>query len=122
LFNELREENEDVDLPVERMKELLDTVDRERAFGRKYYLSIEEDLLLPVQYLKNFLAENSIIVRQIWLNRGYTLPNKDSKTEKVIDYKKRHTVDIPSGESHKRNTVAISKSLINELGYNFDKL
>ncbi|MBM7666104.1 hypothetical protein JOC25_002597 [Solibacillus kalamii] len=119
LFEAFKGENRQTDLASARLTALLDRIDSERAFGRKYYLSKTGDLLLPVQYLNDFLGNNSSIIRQIWVERGTTEKTVDKVTGKVTDYKKRHTVDVVNKTSHKRNTVAIKKEVIIELGYDY---
>lgn len=125
LFDEIAEENKNIDKPMQLLEEILTDLDSSRAdiytendsvfFMPKEIKAIHKknQLYLMPSYLGDFLGAEERQIRREWLKRGITVAINDKG--KIVDYKSiKH-----NGKTYR--AIPLNMKYVEELGFNFEE-
>src|SRR5699024_6857719 len=122
LFDEVAEENKDIDKPMQFLERILIDLDSKRdsifyhsmpinQMTKAIYKKNEKQLYLTPAYTADFLGAEENQIRKEWLKRGMIVGFE--KNGKPIGYK------FISHKGKKMNGIALNMDIVQELGFDF---
>jgi putative DNA primase/helicase len=121
LFDEIAQENKELDKPKEFLEQILSDLDSSRrAICYDQYLPDEikavykyDTICLTLAYLKKILGAEEKLIRREWLKKGYTQPAENGG--KTVDYKQIKIC------GNKFRVIVINSNIVKILGFDFTR-